>query len=39
MFTAQCDLDDRIAFETGVFAAVGHNPYYLSVSSDLGARP
>ena len=36
MFTALCDLDDRFASETGVFAAVGHNPYYLSVSSELG---
>jgi 7-keto-8-aminopelargonate synthetase-like enzyme len=32
----QCNLEDRIIFDGTVLKTVGHNPYYLSISSDLG---
>jgi 7-keto-8-aminopelargonate synthetase-like enzyme len=35
MSSSQCTLDDRIIFDDTVFKTVRHNPYYLSVSSDL----
>jgi len=36
MSPSQCNLDDRIVVDDTVLKTVGHNPYYLSVSSDLG---
>ena len=36
MSPSQCNLDDRITFDDSVFRTVGHNPYYITMSSDLG---